>query len=91
MEAKVLGFCEREKHTHFRALYPVISDEQLRNLNITVNAQFCGHISDPPALGASMDVTCARPSTGTFVKIQTMKTSVLNIGEDQLIFTSDGC
>ena len=72
-------------------MHPVISEDNLSNLNITVNDLFCGHINDAPGLGAKKEVMCPKPLTGTFVKIQKMDTSVLNIAEVQPIFTDDGC
>ena len=72
-------------------MFSVISDDNLRNLDITVNDHFCGHISDARANGTSKDITCPVPLTGTLLKIQKMETSVLNIAEVQPIFISDGC
>ena len=70
---------------------PVISADQLSNLNMTVNDLICGHINDAPELGAKKEVMCPEPLTGTFVKIQKMETKELNLAEVEPIFTDDGC
>ena len=73
------------------SIYPVISEHQLSNVNVTVNGMFCGYLGDPSEPGESKDIMCTGPLTGTFVKIQRLDRSVLNIAEVRLIFTHDGC
>ena len=75
-----------------RTCFPdVISEENLSNLNITINDMFCGNITEPPGLGAKEDVMCPEPLNGKIVKIQKMAKSILNLAEVKLIYTNDRC
>ena len=64
-----------------------VSGDQLSPFDVTVDDQFCGHVSTTIALGAVAEITCEEPLLGSLLKIQRTVKGHLNIAEVQ-VFSS---